>query len=179
MSSYLAQPPYSTIIILCLSAIMALITATINRILVSPEQREKLRALQLQIAALRKEKDKNLEKAKSTDDKKLLKKVRKQEKQILQLSSKMASLSFRQMKTLPIFMILFLVFWLFLTGRIDFLVIHLKFFESPFSAGTIVAYLPWIGKEPLQLSLIWWYILCSFTAGILFSRAFGLMGATE
>jgi len=178
MSSYLAQTPYSTIIILCLSALMALITSTINRLVVSPEQREKVRALQLQITALKKEKDKNLQKAKSTGDKKLLKKVRKQEKQILQLSSQMASLSFRQMKTLPIFMILFVVFWLFLTGRIDFFVIHLEFFKSPFSAATIVAYLPWVSGE-LELNLVWWYILCSFTAGVLFSRAFGLMGATE
>jgi len=178
MSSYLAQPPYSTIIILCLSALMALITSTINRIVVNPEQREKLKGLQLQIAALRKEKDKNLEKAKSTGDKKLLKKARKQEKQILQLSSQMASLSFRQMKTFPIFMILFIVFWLFLTGRIDFFVIHLKFFESPFSATSTIAYLPWISGV-IPLSLVWWYILCSFGAGILFSRAFGLMGATE
>ena len=175
MSSYLG--PSSTIIILCLSALMALITSTINRIIVSPEQREKLKALQLQIAALRKEKDKNLEKAKSTDDKKLLKKVRKQEKQILQLSSQMASLSLRQMKTLPLFMILFIVFWLLLTGRIDFF-IHLKFFDSPFRADAIVAYLPWISGE-LKLNLVWWYILCSSAAGILFSRAFGLMGATE
>jgi len=178
MSFDLGQIPYSTIIILCLSALMAFITSSINRIIVSPEQREKLKALQLQIAALRKEKDKNLEKAKSTDDKKLLKKVRKQEKQILQLSSQMASLSLKQMKTFPIFMILFIVFWLFLTGRIDFLVVHLKFFESPFSATSIVAYLPWISRK-LSLNLVWWYILCSFAAGILFSRAFGLMGATE
>jgi len=173
MSSYLG--PSSTIIILCLSVLMALITSIINRIIVSPEQREKLKDLQLQIAALRKEKDKNLEKAKSTGDKKLLKKARKQEKEILQLSSQMASLSLRQMKTFPIFMILFIVFWLFLTGRIDFFVIHLKFFKSPFSAATIVAYLPWI-KGALPLTLVWWYILCSLTAGILFSRAFGLTG---
>lgn len=178
MSFNLAQIPYSTIIILCLSALMALITSTINRIVVSPEQREKLKALQLQIAALRKEKDKNLEKAKSTNDQKLLKKVRKQEKEILQVSSQMASLSLKQMKTLPIFMFLFIVFWLFLTGRIDFFFIHVRFFNSPFSATTTVAYLPWISGI-LQLSLVWWYILCSFSAGILFSRAFGLVGATE
>lgn len=178
MSFDLAQPPYSTIIILCLSTFMAFITSTINRLVVSPEQREQLKALQLKIAALKKAKDKNLEKAKSTDDKKLLKKVRKQEKQILQLSSQMASLSFRQMKTVPIFMILFVIFWLFLTGRIDFFVIHLEFFKSPFSAATIVAYLPWISGE-VPLNLIWWYMLCSFASGILFSRAFGLMGASE
>ena len=156
---------------------MALITSTINRLLVSPEQRERLKALQLKIAALRKEKDKNLEKAKSTGDKKLLKKARKQEKEILQLSSQMASLSLRQMKTLPIFMVLFIVFWLLLTGRIDF-IIHVKFFDSPFSAASIVAYLPWISGV-VSLNLGWWYILCSFASGILFSRAFGLMGATE
>jgi len=157
---------------------MALMTSTINRLVVSPEQREKVRTLQRQIAALKREKDDNVKKAKSTGDKKLLKKVRKQEKQILQLSSKMASLSLRQMKTIPIFMILFIVFWLFLTGRIDFFVIHLEFFTSPFSAATIVAYLPWIDGV-IPLNLIWWYMLCSISSGVLFSRIFGLTGATE
>ncbi|KPV62633.1 MAG: hypothetical protein AOA66_1263 [Candidatus Bathyarchaeota archaeon BA2] len=178
MTPDLAQIPYSTILILCLSALMALITSIINRRVTSPEQREKLKALQHQITALKREKDDNLKKAKSTGDKKLLKKARKQEKQILQLSSQMASLSFRQMKTFPIFIIIFLVFWTLLTGRIDFLVIHLEFFKSPFNAGLTVANLPWVDGV-LQLPLIWWYILCSFASGTLFSRAFGLMGAIE
>jgi uncharacterized membrane protein (DUF106 family) len=157
---------------------MALITSIINRGVTGPEQRQKLMALQRQIAELRKERDKNLKEAKSTGDQKLLKKVRKQEKQILQLSSQMASLSFRQMRTIPIFLVIFLIFWMLLTGRIDFLFIHLVFFKSPLSAGLIVANLPWIDKL-LPLNLLWWYMLCSITCGTLFSRAFGLVGATE
>jgi uncharacterized membrane protein (DUF106 family) len=178
MTPDLSQIPYSTILILFLSALMALITSITNRRATSPEQRQKLIALQRQIADLRREREKNAKEAKSTGDKKLLKKVRKQEKQILQLSSQVASLSFRQMRTVPIFMVMFIVFWLLLTGRIDFLVIHLVFFKSPFSANLPVAKLPWIDGV-VQLPLLWWYILCSFASGILFSRAFGLMGATE
>lgn len=179
MSLDLAQPPYSTIIIMCLSVFMALLTSVLNRLIVSPEQREKVRALQSKVAALRKEKDQNLDRAKKEGDKKLLKKGRRQEKELLQLSSQMASLSFKQMKTIPIFMILFVIFWLLVTGRIDFFFIHLKLFSSPFSSSTIVAFLPWISGGVIRLNLITWYFLCSITAGIFFQRIFGLTGATE
>jgi len=174
MSSYLAEPPYATIIILLVSLAMAFISSLINRRFVPKEHREKLRALQRKIAALKKEKDDNRKKAKSTGDKKLLKKVRKQEKQLLQLQSQMASLSLRQMKALPITMTAFFLVWLLLTGNI----LGLKLFESPFVGTGPVAYLPWISGV-MELNLFLWYLICSFLFGALFSRIFGLTGATE
>ena len=174
MSSYLAQPPYATIIILLVSLAMSLISSLINKRFVPKEHRENLKALQRQIAALKKEKDDNRKKAKSTGDKKLLKKVRKQEKQLLQLQSKMASLSLRQMKVLPITMAAFFLVWLLLTGNI----LGLKLFESPFVGTGPVAYLPWISGA-IGLNLFYWYLVCSFLFGALFSRIFGLTGATE
>ena len=166
--------PYSTIIILLVSLAMGLISSLINRRFFPREHREKLKALQHQITSLNKEKNANLKLAKSTDDKKLLKKVRKQEKQILQLQSQMASLSLRQMRVFPITFIMFLLVWLFLTGRL----LYWRLFESPFAGGGPVAYLPWISGE-IGLNLFWWYLLCSLLFGTLFSRAFGLTGATE
>ena len=174
MSSYLAEPPYATIIILLVSLAMAFISSLINRRFVPKEHREKLRALQRKIAALKKEKDDNRKKAKSTGDKKLLKKVRKQEKQLLQLQSQMASLSLRQMKALPITMTAFFLVWLLLTGNI----LGAKLFESPFVGTGPVAYLPWISGG-MELNLFLWYLICSFLFGALFSRIFGLTGATE
>jgi uncharacterized membrane protein (DUF106 family) len=174
MSSYLAEPPFATFIIMLVSLLMAFISSLVNSRFVPREHREKLRALQHRIAALKREKDDNLKKAKSTDDKKLLKKARKQEKQLLQLQSQMASLSLRQMKVLPITMAMFFLVWLLLTGSI----LGVKLFESPFIGTGPVAYLPWISGK-MNLNLFYWYLLCSFLFGSLFSRIFGLTGATE
>ena len=174
MSFDLAQPPYATIIILLVSMAMALISSLINRRFFPREHREKLKVLQRQIADLNREKKDNLKKAKSTGDKKLLKKVRKQEKQLLQLQSQMASLSLRQMRVMPITMAMFFLVWLLLTGNI----LGAKLFKSPFVGTGPVAYLPWISGA-MKLNLFWWYLLCSLLFGTLFSRILGLTGATE
>lgn len=174
MSVNLAEPPYATIIILLVSLAMAFISSLINSRFTPREHRAKINALQRKIAALKREKDDNLKKAKSTDDKKLLKKVRKQEKQLLQLQSQMASLSLRQMKVLPITMIMFLLVWMFLTGRL----LYWSVLPGLFTGAETVAYLPWISGE-MNLNLFLWYLLCSFMSGAFFSRIFGLTGATE
>jgi uncharacterized membrane protein (DUF106 family) len=174
MSFDLAQPPYATIIILLVSVAMAFISSLINSRFTPREHREKLKALQRKIATLKKEKDENLENAKSTGDKKLLKKARKQEKQLLQLQSQMASLSLRQMKVLPITMIMFLLVWAFLTGRL----LYWSVLPGLFTGAETVAHLPWISGA-MELNLFYWYLLCSFLFGTLFSRVFGLAGAAE
>jgi len=165
--------PYSTIFILCVSLLMSLIVSLINSHFTPKEQRARLAALRRDIAELTKKKNENMKKAKSTGDKKLLKTAQRQEKQLLQLQSQMASLSLRQMRVFPITFIIFLLVWLFLTGRL----LYWKLFESPFAGGP-VAYLPWISGE-IGLDLFWWYLLCSLLFGIFFSRVFGLTGATE
>ncbi len=170
----MAQPPYSTIIILLVSLAMAFISSLINSRFTPREHRERLRALQRQIAALKRKKDDNLKKAKSTGDKKLLKKVRKQEKQLLQLQSQMASLSLRQMRVLPLTMAMFLIVWMFLTGRL----LYWSVLPGLFTGAETVAYLPWISGE-MKLNLFLWYLLCSFLSSTLFSRIFGLTGGTE
>jgi len=174
MSGDLAQLPYSTIIILVVSLVMAFMSSLINSRFTPREHREKLKALQRRIAALKREKDDNAKKAKGTGDKKLLKKVRKQEKQLLQLQSQMASLSLRQMKVLPITMAMFLLVWMFLTGRL----LYWSVIPGLFTGAETVAYLPWISGR-MELNLFLWYILCSFMSGTFFSRIFGLTGATE
>ncbi len=174
MSVDLAQLPYSTIIILLVSLAMSFISSLINSRFTPREHREKLKALQRRIAALKREKDDNAKTAKSTGDRKLLKKVRKQEKQLLQLQSQMASLSLRQMRVLPITMAMFLLVWTFLTGRL----LYWDVIPGLFTGAETVAYLPWISGE-MNLNLFLWYLLCSFLSSTLFSRIFGLTGATE
>ena len=174
MSSFLAQPPYVTIIILFVSIAMSFASSLINSRFMPKEHRQKVKALQRKISALKKEKSENMKKAKSTGDKKLLRKAQKQEKHLLQLQSQALSLSSKQFRVLPITMILFLVVWLLLTGNI----LGFKFFDSPFIGPDPVAYLPWLGGV-LPLSLFYWYLICSFLFGTLFSRIFGLTGGTD
>lgn len=176
MSSYLAQIPNSTVIILLVSIVMAFVSSFVNSHFTPREHREKLKALQRQIAALKREKGTNLKKAKKSEDQKLLKKVRKQEKQLLQLQSQMASLSFRQMRVLPITMITFLLVWMVLTGKL----LYWDVLPGLFTGAETVAYLPWLESgTPMELNLFLWYLFNSFLFGTLFSRIFGLTGAIE
>jgi uncharacterized membrane protein (DUF106 family) len=170
----LATPPTVTLVVLFVSIAMSLASSLINSRFMPKEHREKLKALRSKINALTKEKNENMKQAKSTDDKKLLRKAQKQEKQILQLQSQVLSLSSRQFRVLPITMIVFFVVWLLLTGSI----LGFKLFDSPFIGPDPVAYLPWFSGV-LPLSLFYWYLICSFLFGTLFSRIFGLTGGTD
>jgi uncharacterized membrane protein (DUF106 family) len=174
MSSFLAQPPYVTIIVLFVSVAMSFASSLINRFFMPKEHRQKVKALQRKISALTKEKNENMKKAKSTGDKKLLRKAQKQERRLLQLQSQAISLSSKQFRVLPITMMLFIIVWLLLTGN----VLGFRLFESPFIGPDPVAYLPWLGGV-LQLNLFYWYLICSFLFGTLFSRIFGLTGGTD
>jgi uncharacterized membrane protein (DUF106 family) len=170
----LAQPPTITLVVLFVSIVMSLASSLINSHFMPREHREKLKVLRSRINALTKEKNANMKKAKSTDDKKLLKKAQKQERQLLQLQSQVLSLSSRQFRVLPITMIVFFVVWLLLTGSI----FSFKLFDSPFIGPDPVAYLPWLGGV-LPLNLFYWYLICSFLFGTLFSRIFGLTGGID
>jgi len=174
MSSILAQPPYITLIILFISISMSFASSFINSRFMPKEHRQKVKDLQRKISALSKEKKENMKQAKSTGDKKLLKKAQKQEKQLLQLQSQSLSLSSKQFRVLPITMGVFFVVWLLLTGSI----LGFKLFESPFLGPDPVAFLPWFGGV-MQLNLFYWYLICSFLFGTIFSRIFGLTGGTD
>ena len=156
------------------SIAMSFLSSLINSRFMPKEHREKVMNLRRRISALTKEKNENMKKAKSTDDKKLLKKAQKQERQLLQLQSQALSLSSKQFRVLPITMAVFFIVWLFLTGNI----LGMKLFDSPFIGPDPVAYLPWLGGV-LPLSLFYWYLICSFLFGTLFSRIFGLTGGTD
>ena len=174
MSSFLAQPPYVTIIVLFVSVVMSFFSSLINIRFMPKEHRQKVKAVQRKISALTKEKKENMKKAKSTGDKKLLRKAQKQEKQLLQLQSQALSLSSKQFRVFPITMTVFFIVWLLLTGNILFF----KLFDSPFVGPDPVAYLPWLGGV-FPLTLFNWYFICSILFSTLFSRIFGLTGGTD
>jgi len=174
LGSFLAQPPFVTIVVLFVSLVMSFLSSFINSRFMPREHRQKVKDLQRRISALTKEKNENMKEAKSTDDKKLLRKAQKQEKQLLQLQSQALSLSSKQIRVLPITMAVFFVVWLLLTGSI----LGFKLFTSPFIGPDPVAYLPWLGGV-MSLTLFYWYLICSFLFGALFSRIFGLTGGTD
>jgi len=174
VSSFLAQPPVITLIILCVTITMSFSSSFINSRFMPKEHRQKVKNLQRKISALTKEKKENMKQAKSTGDKKLLRKAQKQEKQLLALQSQSLSLTTKQFRVMPITMGLFFIVWLLLTGRI----LTFELFTSPFMGPDPVAYLPWFGGV-MPLSLFYWYLICSFLFGSLFSRIFGLTGGLD
>lgn len=89
---------------------------------------------------------------KAKDDKKLLAKAKKQEPRIMKLQSKMM---WQQMKVSIIFFVPIILIWQVL----------MRFYGE-----NAVAYLPGYG----ELTVFWWYLICSFTFSTFFSRVFGV-----
>ncbi len=155
--------PGATVTILLIAMGLTFLTSLVNRLLTN---RKQLNAWRREVSAWNAE----FRKARKSGDKKLLAKVQKQQPRIMKLQSKMMWQSFR---VSLIFMVPFFLLWQFLNS---------------FYMLNPVAYLPGLGEKAIinlpilgsVHSLIWWYMLCSFLFGIIFSRLFGLaMGATE
>jgi uncharacterized membrane protein (DUF106 family) len=146
--------PGATIAALLVAIGLTLVTSLANKLLTNKEQRD---AWRREISAWNDE----FKKARKSGDKKLLAKVQKQQPRIMKIQSKMA---WQSMKVSLIFFVPILLLWQFLIG---------------YYGGEVIAHLPWFG-EMLQLTIVWWYPLCSLTSGVIFSHLFGLgMGATE
>jgi uncharacterized membrane protein (DUF106 family) len=147
------QPiPVSTVFILLLSMALTLVTSLANRFLTNQNQ---LRAWRQEIAEWTAE----FNKARKTQDKKLLAKVKKKQVDITKIQSKM---TWQSMKVSLIFMIPFFLLW--------------TLFLNPTFGLTAVAYIPNIleGGSWIAIPLFWWYLLCSFLFGTLFAKVLGL-----
>jgi len=153
----LTDIPNSTIFLLLLTMVLTLATSATNRLLTN---REQVMAWNQEIAAWRSDSIK----ATRTGDKKLLAKVKKQERHIMQIQSKMM---WQNMKTMFLWFIPLMLLW--------------GMFLGPLYMGVeAVAYLPWAPNSPFPLQLFLWYLLCSFMFSTLFNKALGLTpGATE
>ncbi|MEM2119228.1 MAG: EMC3/TMCO1 family protein, partial [Candidatus Bathyarchaeia archaeon] len=98
--------PFSTLFIFSLAAGISFLTSLANRLLTKPEQ---MKAWRKEIA----EWQAALRKAQKEKDEKLMDKVMKKQKHILQLQSKM---SWQQMKVSLLFIIPLILIWQFLGG---------------------------------------------------------------
>ncbi len=170
----LAEPPGSTLLILGISTLLSLMLSLLRRLFTPKQDMSQLKAWQKEIA----EWEAESKRAKRTGDKRLLRKVKKQEKRILQLRSKIASQTLGQLKLMPITMLLFYLIWLALTGNI---LGWQLFTPLPFNSGGmegVVAWLPWFDSS-IPLYLFHWYILCSFATSTLINRIFGPQTGTS
>jgi uncharacterized membrane protein (DUF106 family) len=144
--------PLSTGFILLLALLLTFVTSSVNRLFTN---REKLASWRKTISEWQKE----FNEARKSGDKKLLDKAMKKQKQVMQIQSKMFM---QQMKVTLIFIVPFFLFWTWLGGV--------------YSGVAAVAFLPGFGRLPVS----YWYILCSFAFGAIFSHIFGIgTGATE
>jgi len=160
MFEALLNIPVSTIFMFSLAAAVSLLTSLVNRLLSNPE---KTKAARKEIAAWQSD----LRKAQKAGDKKTMDKLMKKQRDIMQLQTKM---TWQSLKVTLIFFVPLLLIWQFLGG----------FYVTPDTHMPIaIAYFPGFGATlPLpifNISLIWWYLLCSFFFGTVFSHLFGLI----
>ncbi|MBS7636707.1 DUF106 domain-containing protein [Candidatus Bathyarchaeota archaeon] len=150
MSFLPTEPPWSTLFILLLAAVISFLINLVNRLTTDPE---KTKAWRKEIA----EWNEQLRKARRNGDKKQMEKLMKKQQYILQLQAKM---SWQSMKVSFLFFIPLMIVWYFLGWTYG---------------GKEIAYFPGIGFQLLWFpSLFWWYLLCSFLFSTIFSHLLGL-----
>jgi uncharacterized membrane protein (DUF106 family) len=158
LPSVLQTIPYATLFIFGLSALISLLTTSVNRLLTNPE---KTRSSRKEVTEWNKE----LRQAQRDKDKKNLEKLMKKQQYMMQLQTKMM---WQSMKVSLLFLVPLLLMWQVLGG---------------FYSGRAIAYLPGIGANlPLPIfsySLIWFYLLCSLLFGTAFSHVLGLVEVSE
>ena len=145
--------PWSTLVIMAISVIIAFLNSGINRLLVShfvgweqygTMQKEMAEYRSQQMAAMR------------ANDKKQLEKLKKKESQVMSMQKKRA----KPQVILFGVSFIYIVVWIF--------VLTPSFGQSP------VAYLPGFGAIPV----FYWYPICSLLFGTLSSRILGILPIT-
>ena len=151
---WLFSPPVSTLAILGVSFLMSLATTLIRRRFGNVEQAAKW---QEEI----KKYNENKDRAKKTRDKKLIAKLRKQEKRITQMQSKMLK---GQLVSMGGSMGLLLVVWQLL-----------GFFYGTRNVAYVPFGIPFVtGAPPTPLPMSLWYIVCSYLSSTILSRIVGM-----
>jgi uncharacterized membrane protein (DUF106 family) len=150
MSEVVTALPWATLIILGIAAGIAFINSGLNRVLINYFIGwEQYRVMQKEMAEFRSEQMA----AARANDKKQLEKLKKKQSQITNMQSKMLK---PQMLQFGISFVYLIVWFLVLT---------------PTFGNTTMAYLPGIG----DLTVFYWYPICSLFLGLLSSRIIGIM----
>jgi len=142
--------PMSTLLTLTIAGVLALITTTANRFLVDVKRAA---TVMKEVNEWRKE----FEKARKSNNKKLLAQLTKKQQAMMKLQSEVA---FDRMKVSFIFLVPFWAVWLVLSGSFGQTVVAHSPLQIPFAG--------------VNLSFFYWYLICSFTISLPLSRAFGI-----
>jgi len=142
--------PASTLLTLTIAGALALITTAANRFLVDVKRAA---AVTKEVNAWRKEFDK----ARKSNDKKLLAQLTKKQQGMMKLQSQVA---FGRMKVSFIFLAPFWLVWIVLSGSFGQTVVAYSPIEIPFAGA--------------NLSFFYWYLICSFAVSLPLSRVFGI-----
>ena len=158
MAFEISAIPWSTLSIMAISIIIAFVNSGLNRFLVSRFVGwDEYRTMQKEMAEYRSQQMA----AARAGDKRQLEKLKKKESQILNMQKKMAK---PQMMLFGLSFI-YIVVWIFVL--------------TPSFGGSPVAYLPgfsqFLGNDLGQISVFYWYPICSFLFGTLASRILGIM----
>ena len=146
------EAPGATVVITLIAFSISFVNSSINRIVISRTIGwNRYKAMRKEISEFQAQ----TRQALRSKDEKLIEKLRKKEKQNLQMQKKMAKPQFI-MFGLSFFYIF--VWWFFLIPL--------------YGGASVVAYIPGIGG----VSVLWWYLLCSLLFGIVSSRLLGIMG---
>ena len=151
--------PQSTFLILGIALALSLISTTANRFLVDVSR---MRSISEEVKAWRTE----MEKAKKSNDKKLLAKVTKKQEAMMKLQSKMM---WDRMKVSFIFIVPFYVIFIVLSKFYGTVPVAL----SPFTIPMLLTGPP-NAAGAIQLAYVSWYIICSFSISLPLSRLFGV-----
>jgi len=150
-------PFYYAIIVFAVTFTSSLLSFLIRNRFVDPKDTAKWQEEMKQYNA-------DKEAAKRTGDKKLTAQLRKQEKRINQISSKMMK---GQLISMAVIMIMFFAMWQVLGSYI----LGKKVAYSPF-------FIPFLmdssSTVPYELPFIAWYFICSFFCSTLLQRLFGM-----
>jgi len=142
--------PEATMVVMLICMAVSFVNSSINRLLISRFVGwEQYRVMQKEISEHRAQTTQALRRG----DKKLVEKLKKKEKQILNMQKKMVK---PQLALFGLSFSYIFIWWFILT---------------PWYGGNPVAYIPGIGPIPV----IWWYFICSFLFGTVSSRLLGIM----
>ncbi len=142
--------PASTLLTLTIAGVLSLITTAANRFLVDVKHAA---AVTKEVNAWRKEFDR----ARKSNDKKLLAQLTKKQQAMMKLQSKVA---FDRMKVSFIFLAPFWLVWIVLSGSFGQIVVAHLPIQLPFAGA--------------DLAFFYWYLICSFTVSLPLSRVFGV-----
>jgi uncharacterized membrane protein (DUF106 family) len=142
--------PASTLFTLTVAGVLALVTNSANRFLVDVKRAA---AVTKEVNAWRKE----FEKARKSDNKKLVAQLTKKQQAMMKLQSEVA---FDRMKVSFIFIIPFWIVWIVLSGSFGTAVVAHSPIQIPFAGA--------------NLTFFYWYLISSFTISLPLSRVLGI-----